>query len=34
VVLPFAFLPLDFLLAPWLWLTAKHPGIHFPPIGG
>jgi hypothetical protein len=34
VVLPFAFLPLMFLLAPWLWLTAKHPSIHFPPIGG
>ena len=34
VVLPFAFLPLIFLLAPWLWLTAKHPSIHFPPIGG
>lgn len=34
VMLPFLFLPLDFLLAPWLWLTAKHPAIHFPPISG
>lgn len=34
VILPVGFLPLNFLLAPWLWLTAKHPSIHFPPIGG
>ena len=32
VVLPFLFMPLLFVLAPWLWLTAKHPSIHFPPI--
>jgi hypothetical protein len=32
VVLPFAFMPLLLVLAPWLWLTPKHPGIHFPPI--
>ncbi len=31
-VAPFFFLPSLFLLAPWLWLTAKHPSIHFPPI--
>jgi hypothetical protein len=31
-VAPFLFLPSMFLLAPWLWLTAKHPPIHFPPI--
>jgi hypothetical protein len=31
-VLPFGFLPLAFVLAPWLWLTAKHPPIHFPPL--
>lgn len=34
VILPFLFLPTLFVLAPWLWLTAKHPPIHFPPIGG
>jgi hypothetical protein len=34
VVLPFFFLPLCYLYAPWLWLTPKHPPIHFPPIGG
>jgi hypothetical protein len=34
VVLPFLFMPLLVLLAPWLWLTSKHPTIHFPPIGG
>jgi hypothetical protein len=33
VVLPFLFLPTLFVIAPWLWLTAKHPPIHFPPIG-
>lgn len=32
VLLPLTFAPLAFLLAPWLWLTAKHPSIHFPPI--
>ncbi len=31
-VAPFLFLPSLFFLAPWLWLTAKHPPIHFPPI--
>lgn len=31
-VIPFLFLPLAALLAPWLWLTPKHPSIHFPPI--
>jgi len=31
-VAPFLFLPLLFLLAPWLWLTAKHSSIHFPAI--
>lgn len=31
---PFLFLPLMGILAPWLWLTPKHPNIHFPPIGG
>ncbi len=34
VVIPFLFTPLLFVLAPWLWLTAKHPTIHFPPIAG
>lgn len=33
VVLPFLFIPLAAVLAPWLWLTPKHPPIHFPPIG-
>ena len=28
------FLPLDLVLAPWLWLSGKHPDIHFPPITG
>ena len=32
VVLPFLFLPLMAVLAPWVWLTPKHPPIHFPPI--
>ncbi len=32
VLLPIAFAPLAFVLAPWLWLTPKHPPIHFPPI--
>ncbi len=31
-IAPFFFMPSLFLLAPWLWLTAKHPPIHFPPI--
>ena len=31
-IAPFFFMPLLFLLAPWRWLTAKHPPIHFPPI--
>ncbi|MHB9007758.1 MAG: hypothetical protein ACYDC1_12585 [Limisphaerales bacterium] len=34
VVLPFCFVPLVLVLAPWLWLTPKHPPIHFPPIVG
>lgn len=34
VIVPFLFLPLMGILAPWLWLTPKHPNIHFPPIGG
>jgi hypothetical protein len=29
VVVPFLFLPLLAVLAPWLWLTPKHPAIHF-----
>ncbi len=29
VVVPFLFLPLMAVLAPWLWLTPKHPTIHF-----
>ena len=33
-ILPPLFLPLDFVLAPWLWLGGKHPGVHFPPITG
>jgi hypothetical protein len=33
VFLPFLFLPLVLVLAPWLWLTPPHPPIHFPPIG-
>jgi hypothetical protein len=32
VVIPFLFLPLMAVLSPWLWLTPKHPTIHFPPI--
>lgn len=31
-IAPFFFMPSLFLLVPWLWLTAKHPPIHFPPI--
>jgi hypothetical protein len=34
VVVPFLCLPLMGVLAPWLWLTPKHPTIHFPPIAG
>ncbi len=34
VILPILLVPLDFFLAPWLWLTPKHPPIHFPPIAG
>lgn len=33
VFVPFLFLPLLLVTAPWLWLTPKHPDIHFPPIG-
>lgn len=37
VVLPLFFVPLNFVLAPWLWLIPMlrgepHPAIHFPPI--
>lgn len=32
VVIPFLFLPLMGVLSPWLWLTPKHPPVHFPPI--
>lgn len=32
VILPFLFLPLMAILSPWLWLTPKHPPVHFPPI--
>ena len=34
VVLPPLFLPLNVVLAPWLWFGGKHPDIHFPPISG
>jgi len=34
VVGPLLCVPLDFVLAPWLWLTPKHPPIHFPPLVG
>ena len=34
VLVPPLFLPLDLVLAPWLWLAGKHPDIHFPPISG
>lgn len=33
IFLPFLFLPLMAILSPWIWLTPKHPTIHFPPIG-
>lgn len=32
VVVPMLFVPLVALIAPWIWLTPKHPSIHFPPI--
>lgn len=34
VVFPYCFMPLMPVLAPWILFTAKHPSIHFPPIGG
>ena len=34
VVCPPLLIPLDLVLAPWLWLTPKHPTIHFPPFAG
>jgi hypothetical protein len=34
VIVPPLFLPLDLVLAPWLWLGGKHPDVHFPPIAG
>ena len=33
IFLPFFFIPLAIILTPWIWLTPKHPSIHFPPIG-
>ncbi len=33
VVLPLLCVPLAAVTAPWLWLTPKHPPVHFPPIG-
>jgi len=32
VIFPMLMIPLDVVLAPWLWLTPKHPPIHFAPI--
>jgi hypothetical protein len=32
VVFPILIIPLDFAIAPWLWLMPKHPPIHFLPI--
>jgi hypothetical protein len=34
VVIPFLFMPLLAVIAPWLWLFPGHPHIHFPPITG
>ncbi len=34
VFIPYLFMPLMPVLAPWILFTAKHPSIHFPPIGG
>jgi hypothetical protein len=34
IIFPMLMVPLAFVLAPWLWLTPKHPPIHFPPIAG
>ncbi len=34
VIVPFFFVPLAAVFAPWIWLTPKHPTAHFPPIGG
>jgi len=34
VIVPPLFLPLNLVLAPWLWLGGKHPDIHFAPIAG
>jgi hypothetical protein len=34
VVFPLLLVPMAFVLSPWLWLTPKHPTIHFPPING
>lgn len=33
-ILPLLFVPLAWVLAPWLWLTPRHPPVHFPPLGG
>jgi hypothetical protein len=32
VIIPPLFLPLNVLIAPWLWLLGKHPNIHFAAI--
>lgn len=34
IFMPLLCLPLVAILAPWIWLTPKHPTIHFLPIGG
>ncbi|MBU6402756.1 MAG: hypothetical protein KGS61_20745 [Verrucomicrobia bacterium] len=34
VVFPLLCVPLAAVLEPWIWLTPKHPPIHFPPITG
>lgn len=32
VIFPMLCVPLAAVTAPWIWLTPKHPPIHFPPI--
>lgn len=32
VAFPLLMVPLDLVLAPWLWLTPRHPPVHFAPI--
>jgi len=34
IFIPYLFMPLMPVLAPWILFTAKHPSIHFPPLGG